>query len=378
MFLFERLVGIGIYMLVLLFACLFLIKTNVRCRSLLRAYLLCLCIMAFFYKPYRTGDLYRIFEQMEYFATMNFEVFWKNYVQGSLIPVSRLLFWIFGKIGVNGLLPAFSAFVCYSLLFYLINKTKELYRISNRTVAIVLFFLMTTSIYISVIGGIRMMLGLCMIAFSYYRGTILKRVTVVDILLYMAAVFTHAVSIVVIGVCVLSLLFDSGKNSLRRVGYGLAALVVAGIFVIYFSDFVRGLYQKFLDYVLGDKYSDPWEYVMGAVIILMLALVFAEFRRRRSDETLARVRKYNVTAVLCMVMALCFFFEFSMFYRFGAHVAVIFAIPSMMITLENAKGRGGIRFAGVDYRSLMILLSLIVAAVSCARGSLCSLKFFEL
>ena len=169
MFLFERLFGIATYMTILIFVCFLLTKTNLSLKATLRFYLLCLCIMAFFYKPYVTADLYRIYETTDYFTKMPFVEFWRRIIVGSEKPAAYLLYWCIGKTGVKALLPTFSAFVCYSLIFYVINKTSELFAISMRNVACVLFFVMTTSIYISVIGGIRMMISISLIMFSYFR-----------------------------------------------------------------------------------------------------------------------------------------------------------------------------------------------------------------
>lgn len=376
MFLYERIFGIGTYMFVLIFICLFLTKTNVSCKVITRFYLICLCIMAFFYKPYVTADLYRIYEQMRYFAALEFKQFWMTFAIDSSFPISRLLFWVFGKTGINELLPTFSAFACYSCLFYIVNKTKERYNISRKSVAIVLFYIMTTSMYISVIGGIRMMLALSIIAFSYYRATIEKRITIIDIVIYIVSIYIHAMSIVVIVVCVLVSLFDASKKGLKKVGYILVAGIVGAIFVTQSSSTLNKTYQKFLEFVLGDKHSDTWEYIMGVFIILILFLMFVEFRRICRAEDYRQIKKMNLVSILSVLIAVCFCFEFSIFYRFGTHVAVLFSIPSMMVSLEKTRGRASVFLAKIDYRSIVILLSLIVAAISCTRGSLSSLKFF--
>lgn len=377
MFLVERIFGISTYMLVLVLVCFLLAKTNIACKSVLRFYLLCLCIIAFFYKPYVTGDLYRIFNQMSYFAAIDFDLFWNNFVLESSIPVSRLLFWLFGKTGINELLPTFSAFFCYSLIFYVINKTKQLYNISNQTVAIVIFFIMTTSIYISVIGGIRMMIALSMIVFGCFRTTVEKKITIMEILCFIAAIFIHAMGLVVIGIFAITFLFDSNKNLLKKIGYAFAIGIIGCVFVFKFTDTMYGLYRKFLDYVLGDKHSDPWEYLMGGVIILLLLLIFLEFRYIHKDIEYQNVNKCNLAAIFCVVLAICFHFEFSIFYRLGGHLAILFAIPSIMISLEKTKGRSSLFFKGIDLKTVVMLLSCIVAVISCTRGSLCSLKFFE-
>lgn len=378
MFLFERVFGFGIYMIVLGMVCLFLSKTKAPCKTTLRVYLLCLCIMAFFYKPYITADLYRTYGTIEFFSTMDFELFWNNFALDSGIPVARLLYWCVGKIGINALLPTFATFVCYSITFYIINKTREMYDISNKSVACVLFFIMSTSIYISVIGGIRMMLALCLIGFCFFRQTVEKKFRFYDVLLYMMAVFIHAMGFVAVGVCVVVALLDSNKSFARRVAYTVVALLLGLVFVTRFNDAVSKMIEKFLDYALGDRHSDPWEYIMGILIIAVLLLLFREYRCVRLEGTGQELKNFNSAAIWCVVIALCFFFEFSIFYRFGGQLAVLFAIPSLMITLEKTRGRPSVIIRNFDFRSILMLMSVVIAVISCTRGSLSSLKFFEL
>ena len=378
MFLFERAFGVGVYIAILLFVCFLLTKTNLPCKPILRFYIICLCVMAFFYKPYVTADLYRVYEMMDYFAEMDFLYFWENFVLDSSVPVARLLYWCIGKTGINALLPVLSTFACYSFLFYIIEKTQELFSISKQNVAYVLFFVMTTSMYISVIGGIRMMLSLSMIAFSYFRGTVEKKVRLFDVLLFALSGFIHTMSFVVIGICVIVILFDSGKPFVRKIAVSLIVGLVGIVFMSNFSEIADGLYQKFFDYIIGDRYSDPWEYLMGSIIILLLLVLVWEFHRIPRREDCVGLKSCNAATVWCVLIAMCFFFEFSTFYRFGGQLAVIFSIPMMMTTLEKTRGNPSRILPVTDFRSMFLLLSAVIALISCARGSLSSLKFFEL
>lgn len=378
MFLIERIVGVGIYMSVLLFVCLLLTNSNISCKTTLKIYLAALCVMAFFYKPYVTADLYRTYESIDYFATIDFHTFWNDHVLTTSTPVAKLLYWCVGKTGVNALLPTFSAFLSYSCIFYIINRTKEIYSISNKNTAYVIFFIMTTSIYISVIGGIRMMIALSMIAYSFFRGTVEKKIRLTDVLFYILSLFIHAMSLVCVGMCVLVMLLDSDKSFVKKIGYvliGLGAVIFAATF---FNGVLDAFYEKFFVYVFGDRHSDPWEYIMGAFIVATLILLFAEYRRVRRETSCLRVKDCNTVTILCVAVALCFFFEFSIFYRFGGQLAVLFSIPSMMLTLEKTEGRTSVVSKHFNFRSVLILMSLVIAAISCTRGSLCSLKFFEL
>lgn len=378
MFIIERIFGFGLYMLVLLFVCLLLVKTNVSSKKLLRVYMVFLCVVAFLYKPYITGDLYRIYETMGFFATMDFKLFWTDFAMESSIPLARLLYWIFGKTGVNSLLPVFSALICYSVIFYIINKTKEIYSVSNKNIAFVLFFVMTNSIYISVIGGIRMMLALCIIVFSFFRITVEKKYNVADVVLFIASIFIHAMSIAVIGICLLVAFFDSGRSISKKIAYVCGAGAIAVLFAFFFRDIVTSFYHKFLGYILGDNYSDFWEYIMGGLIVIVLVFLFVEYRSLYKANVGKELRKINLAGVLCVAIGLIFCFEFSMFYRFAGQLAVILSIPSMMATLQNTEGKPSRIIKYFDFRSILMIMSILIAIISCTRGSLSSLKLFEL
>lgn len=379
MFLFERVFGFSLYMFVLLFVCVLLSKTTLSCKITLRFYIFCLCIMAFFYEPYITADLYRTFEMMSYFAEMDFHYFWANYVYGDSTAVAKLLYWCIGKTGINALLPTFSAFTCYSFIFYIILRTKKLFSVSKQNVAYVLFFVMTTSIYISVIGGIRMMLALSMIAFSYFRNTIEKKGNFFDIFLYVAALFLHTMSLPVIGICVVVALLNSSAKYASKFVVSITIGVLFCIFLNNFSYIAGGLYEKILHYIVqGNGYYDMWEYIMGSLVLIMLLFFIYEFRPLSGSEDCRILKAYNAVTVWSMVIAVCFCFEFSIFYRFGGQLAVIFSIPMMMVTLEKTSGKQSRVLKGTDIRSIFMLLSLIIAFISCTRGSLSSLKFFIL
>lgn len=378
MFLFERIFGFSVYMLILLFVCVILTKTTATCKSTLKFYIVCLCIMAFLYKPYITADLYRIYEEMNFYAKIDFLYFWENIALQSSVPIARLLYWGIGKTGISALMPTVSAFICYSFIFYIISKTQELFSISKRSVAYVLFFVMTTSIYISVIGGIRMMIALSMIAFSFFRNTVERKVNIFDILLYGLSIFIHAMGVVLIVICLAVTVFHARE---RFSGKSMFILVIGGIGVAFasnFSNIFSYVYEKVLDYVLGDRHSDIWEYIMGSLIMMVLVILIYEFRRISKDVDCLVLKSYNAATVVCMIIAAVFCFEFSIFYRFGGQLAVILAIPMMMVTLEKTKGKPSRVIRTTDFRSVLILLSILIAFISCTRGSLSSLKFFEL
>ena len=376
MFIFERLVGLSIYIVILFMTSFFTLKANVSCKKILQFYIICLCVMAFFYKPSETGDLYRIYNLMDQFSTMQFKDFWNIYIVNSRIPVAYLLYWSVGHTGINNLLPVISTIISYSLIFYVMNKTQELYSISKNSLVITLWFLMITSIYISVIGGIRMMISLSLILYSYFRNVVEKKVGIFEIAFYILALLIHEMSYAVVGICLVTFLFFYKTKLINKVIFIIIAMIAVAIFGIVFRETIQNIYNKFLEYIFGEKYSDTWEYIMGALIICLLLIVLGRFRYLRKEEEYQHLNIVNTVAFFFILVAICFSFEFSMFYRFGGQLAVLFSIPALMITLEKGRIQKGTFVSEQGYQHLLILFIIIIGVISCARGSLSSLKFF--
>lgn len=377
MFLIERLIGIGIYSGTLVLVCLLIAFSNISSKALLRFYTFALCVMAFFYTPYTTADLYRIFQTMEWYSTMSFSYFFETYVATSSVASSRLLFWLIGKSGLPHLLPVVSAAVSYSLIFYTIHKTQNRYAISRENTALALFLLMTTSIYISVIGGIRMMLAMAIIVFCFFRESVEQKFRWYHIPLYAVALLMHNMAFILFALRLLCIVLDSRKKRIVRVVYALV-IGVGGLGALFvFDDLVFQIFDNASDYLFGASYSDPWEYLIGILLLLGFVVLMCKFRPYISR--FADIRTYHIGAILGAAVAVAFCFVFSIFYRFIGHLVPILCLPVLMIVLQESQNSyNPRRFRQLSLQSIVALFGALILLLSCARGSLSSLKFFTL
>lgn len=374
MFLMERLIGVSIYSYILIMMCVLIAFSTLRCKNVLRLYLALLAGMAYCYKPYITADLYRIFQAMEWYATMEFPGFFKNLVLPSSVPASRILFWLVGKTGLPHLLPLISTLLCYGCLFYIIENTRVRFRISRANVAITLFFLMTTSIYISVIGGIRMMLALSIIALCFYRESVEKKHNILHILLGLVALFLHDMALVMLGVVLLAILFDRRKSSSSKLLWGLLIGVLAIGIAVYFNTKIISVTEKSLEYLSDETYYDIWEYLMGGILFCLFGFLF--FKAKPYHENYLEINCLNTATAVSGVIALLFCHVFSIFYRFIGHMVPILGIPFLMISLQEIKDTAPHRFKIISLQSLVMLVSIVLLMISATRGSLSALKFF--
>lgn len=375
MFLIERLIGISIYMYFLLVICLLIGFTNIKYKTAFKIYLLILCIMAFFYKPYITGDLYRIFNTIEIYSTMDFKTFFYELVVTSAIPVSRLLYWIVGKLSISKLLPVISAFISYYLIFYIIQDVQKKYNISRQNVSLTLFFIMATSIYISVVGGIRMMISMTLIIFCFYRESVDKKNSIINILLYMIALLMHEMTIVIVGIRIFSILFDKNiKKSTRSILFIFICLI---FFVLIFNHdlLIYKFVDNFKNYVFGDSYLDLWEYLMGILIFLCIFLIYYVFFKKGYHIKYKELYAFNIGSLLGIFIAILFCYVFTIFYRFIGHFVPLMSIPTIMVTLEETSKK---KCFTVSLKIIFIILVCLITIISFTRGSLSSLKFFVL
>lgn len=378
MFLIERISGIGIYLSTLSFICIIMTRTNVRCKSILKFYLLCLCIMARFYEPYITADLYRIFDMIDMFSSVDFANFWETYIADASSPISRILYWCFGRMGLKEWLPAFSALVTYSIIFYVIDDTRQKYNISKRNVAIELLFVMTTSIYLSTIGGIRMMLALSVIIYCFYRESVNHRRYMIDIILYIFAFFMHNMASVVILIRLVVSIFDTTKKRSYRIKVIFFAMIAGSVLMAKFRSLLFDIIDKAYGYIFGDEHYDVWEYMMGFLILVFMIITIRNYLKYVSDEEYRELRQFNTAVKICIFISVLFCFEFSIFYRFVGHIVPLISIPMTMITLQEAGKKQCIGFKVFDYRSVTLLFTILIMVISFTRGSMSSLKFFVL
>ena len=376
MFLIERLTGVGVYCCVLAAVYLLLAASPMKCKTALGFYILVLCGMAAVYVPYRTADLYRIFEMMELYAPLDFATFFTRYALASSAPAGRILFWLFAKIGSEPLLPAAVTVLCYSMIFYMLLRTRKKFGVSRRNLALVLFFLMSTSVYMSVIAGIRMMLAMTLVVFCFFRESVEGKFRWFHVLLYAVALFTHILAGVLLLVRLLAVICSRrSKPLVRWAAAGLAA-AAAALFAGCFPKLTADILHTVWIYLTEETYSDPWEYLIGVLMGLLFLAVLRRSRRLVRKGPYGQIEAFRSAARISILLSLCLCFVFSIFYRLIGHFAPLLMLPVMMAALQEEEETG--TNGKQSLHSVVLFYSCVILMLNCARGSLSALKFFVL
>lgn len=379
MFLFERLFGVTVYIFFLILFCFLLWKSDESAIGrILFAYSVVLSIMAYFYVPYKTDDLYRIYNLIDYLKKFTFRQVLNNVEQVSE-GFGRIYYWIFAQIGMPRLLPIFNCFICFNCIFYIIGSTAKRFKISGGNVALVLFFYMSSSTFMSIIGGIRCMLGVSLLTFCFYREFIENKFSILHVPLYLIACAVHSFVAILAVVSLFVRIFDVKIKKKVRLVYILFLTFLSVMAFIYMRGYIEKIFDKVTFYFTRVVYTYVWEYIVAIVAGLVICSVIVKSKNLVNDLGFYGWRLY---LLLCMLIGIGFCYEFSIFYRSVMHISTILCLPVMMLLFREETTPinkvMAVSEKHISYRTIIFLTSLLLLFLSCSRGYLCSLKFFIL
>ena len=374
MFLFERLFALAIYVLVLLLVCFFISQRNSNYKRIFFIYTLLLATMGFFYVPYETADLYRIYGYLESFSKHDWNSFFYNRLDGNILKVDSIYYWLISKTGEFRLLPAINAILCYSCIFYIISHTADRYNISRKNITLATFFFMSIGNYMFVISGIRCMLGISLMSFCFFRENIEKKFKWWHIPIYLFAVFVHHfVFVLMVGRLIVPVL-TKRMSIVKKMSYLIFIGMLGLIAIALFKSYIGEIFEKGEGYIDDSPYSYLWDYIVGGFCGLIIMLSLMEAKHEKNLQT--DLYNWKIYLLGCVFLAICFCFEFSIFHRTIAYIAPIILLPVLMVKLQYCEEIGTKKSATL--KNSILLLTVIMLVVVCARSSLCSLKFFVL
>ena len=385
MFLLERLIGVGIYILLLILVCFLLLSKQAKItKKVFFFYVLSLSMLAFLYVPYENADLYRTYEVVQRFRNYAFNKLLKQNVIGVESGIVNVFYWAIAKTGIPRLLPAITSFVCYSCIFYIIQKIAEKNRVSRKNIAIVLFFYMSTGTYIFVISGIRCMLGISLLSFCFFRESIEGKFSIFHIFLYLIAALIHSYVAVLVAIRFLIPLLNFKRAWIHKIVYACFLGIFVAVIPKYFGNYLSQIVGRAEGYISGDIYSDKWDRIIAIIVLVLVVTVVLESQKQKTLATIQFVDFKNYVLV-CASIAVFYHYEFSIFHRTIVYVLPIMSLPLLATVMQKKdEARGRMKKSPVSslyerpltYHFVVMTVSGLVLLLSSFRGSFSALKFF--
>lgn len=378
MYLLERFLGVFTYTAVLLLVCFLIIKMpKKKIGKILLFYTVALSVMGFLYVPASGADLYRIIPVMHIYSAWDFSDILQDFFNTSM-PMARVYYWMIGQFNIDGLLPAITAFITYSNIFYIINDyVKRNENIDRKNIALALFFIMATGFFQITISNIRTMLAFSIVARCIYNEMLKNKSIIYNIPLYIIASLIHLSSLAITIIRVVFFIFFEKKEKSNNKLIKKVIFLIA-IIVIYFgfgNIFVKLMTEKMEDYFSDGEFFLIWEFAKTCILILEI-LIFNIYYKRvvkkyKENETTAMSNLVNFSMLISIIVILVNFKEYNTFLRFTYFNTII----NMPILLNILKDRGKEILNG-KLKFIIFILSIITLGISVTRGNLSSLKFF--
>ncbi len=365
----QRFFSVAIYAIIAIVFYDFLKTKSSNVKRILFAYTLVLTILAYFFEPTQSMDLYRLWLTSDYY-NQNRDLF--QLIQVAFerwdSPVGLIFVATLSRIDYH-LVPAIAAFIFFSNIFYIISDYSRKIKISNLAVAVTVLFFMSRGMYVELLSGIRCMLAFSIVVRLIYDEVFNKKsLTLWRLLIYLTATLLHSASIVAIAIRFLvAILFD--QKGIKKILYLFLVIFVSGIYIYFFgSNFISAV-SKAEGYLTKETYSFMAEYILQSVYILLcIHVVF--FLSKKYKLTISSQRD-RVIFTIIVIMSCLFVNVYTIFHRYLS-LAGMLAIPIILEVLGNDLKNDSY----ISSKNLFIL-SCLLLFFSGMLGNLNGLRFFE-
>lgn len=366
----ERIIGVSVYVLITIIMFIVIYNTeNIKLKKFLIIYLLFIVFLAFIYVPTTSADLYRYLKSAKMYSSLSYsELIYL--IRESKAPIQIVYFYLLGKTGVDGLIPAVSALIFYGCLFKIVYKASVRYNLNNKSVALSLLFFMCLGGFLSVINIIRCFVAFSIIALCCYDELIEEKSYVKHIPLYLFASLMHPAAMALSIFRVMTILIKKDKNFFKKILNFFIVLFILFFMIKYGNEYLNLIFEKSTTYITGDIYSYSWEYIISLVYIFFSTYVLLKSRKMFKNNI--EINNFNNFLLLINFVTLIFGFEYSIFTRLQLFSSMLF-VPMFSIFIDVTR-KNKIIIKNINYIFLITLV--IVFSIACTRGNLCGYKFF--
>lgn len=365
MYLYARIFAIFVY--IIFMGLFYLLISKIKCTQrniLFVSYLIVLIVFAYIYTPDSHQDLFRIWEHCKLLASYRADVFFITMLKSGM-PIACLVYRMVGLTALYQILPMSACILTYGSVFYIISSYSKKRKISGKTVAITLLFVMTMDFFVPVISNLRSYIATALIVFCIYREEFEKKFNVINVVLYIISIGIHLISVIFVLLRLIN--YIANKNSIykrKTLKDFVIILCVGGIYLIY-RYFGSSVLYRFTSYLFGDTYWYSWEYIICVIQLINSAYVYILARKFRLNAIFSKGYWKMYSSSLIALVFCCINFSFFMRWTF---FFCLMELPVYLEVIEVKKRK--------NERRILVLNSIIILFLTMSRGFLCGLKFW--
>lgn len=373
----ERFLGVGIYAIWALGVLFSVRRKRTSYKSIFRFYTIVLAILSFFYIPAQMNDLYRLWETASMFTRLPFGDMVSAIFARWSQPLGFLYICTLSRVNIH-LVPAVTAFIFYSNVFYIVADYAEQKEMNSKVVSVVTFLLLSRGLYCEVISGIRCMMAFSIVARCIYTEIYRKRNIFIHVPIYIICAFIHSTSMIAAGIyLVVKALFE--VKGWRRIIYVLVIGAVMVLFSRYSTGIIDATYEKAFGYLETGGYSYVWEFAFnGIYALLTIYLMYKGCSRYSISAEGITLRR---TCMVFYIMCLGFVNVYSIYHRYISFVSLI-SLPVLIevigLRYENEMSTNQENNSRSVVYTNVLIIAMIMLFLSGIKGNLNGIRFFTL
>ena len=362
MYLIPRIIGVGIYALLLIIV-YYLIPRTKRWSIPLNIYTIALALMGFFYVPMSGSDLTRIYPVVHLYAeyVLNEQESWAA-IMASGTPVAALYYHVVGNLGDDRWLPFINAFLTLGLCFTLF---------------------MSRGLLMMTIANIRTMLSMAIIALCIYKELVEHKSFIKYFPLLIIAALIHTAGIAAVMIFIVYYVLK-GRKGRNRLFSSVGVIVLAVVAYTYGRVYIQVAIEKGIDYLSYSQasigYFYIWEFVLSLTIIFITLYILSVYYlkiNRVSGLDVYKKEKEDYRAFmgfmlfLTLIVLVAILIEFNIGLRLSWLIAIL-DMPLLLMIFISQRCPDAFKH---KLRRLIKIVSFGLLFIACTRGDLCSLKF---
>lgn len=368
----ERMFGVITYFFVVLIIYYFLRQSDnqKKIKLTLNCGLIILTIMGFLYIPAETADLYKIWKICDNFANISFKKFVSNYCLNDPTPISNLLFYFVGLLGIKKVLPAIASFVFHYCIFSVLKLINKSLNISKVDLALCFLFVMSLGRFMVAITGIRSVPCLAVLAYCFNVEIIKKRIYPLLVIIEFITCLVHPVCLVVLLIRIISRFILSYRTLLIKILNYVLAILIIFVIIRYGRVYLDNAFEKAENYFDNVIYDNLWERIIA--VLLFIFILYVTLRAIFINKKLKYREIRNLIILNCvyLLIEIIFIYEYNIFHRLGSFSAVL-CLPLVAFNLKNDSSK-------LNFRRFVFIYSILILLLGCTRGDLSGYKYFVL
>ena len=314
-------------------------------------------------EPNQASDLYWHYQTLNSFKKLGFAYF-SIFNKSESLPLYGLYFYVISLLPDIRFLPAITAFLVYSLNFYLVYRISKKYELHKRSVIILMIFILCNLNYSGVIMGIRFNLAISVCVLGLYLDLIEKKSLLITLPLYVLPVLMHSSVFIIILLRLLIIPFWGKMKNIIAIGLIVVIFILLKElpFIISYLPFaginqsIDELFYKADLYLQNIEQGAFWTVPYYACLIIFFSYIGIRFfLKYKWGEN--KIGKTLIFYLLLITMSIVFFDNYVVVGR----IVIMCNLVSLPIIGTMLKRQSCIHKPGtVSYMEALVILESIL------------------